>query len=280
MPGNSGGANWGSTAADPEDGLFYVLTKNEPTVLKLEKVVPGVASPGAFPTEVGFFVYRQNCQLCHLANREGQPPMTPSLTDVLDRLSAEEIRAVVREGRATMPGFIDLSDDDINGIIAYLRFPEFAPTEEDLVEDENAPLRYKTGYGYFTSSIGWAIKPPWMTMTAYDLNTGDIQWQIPVGDADSLVVRGITGSGAVQLRGGPTITESGLVFMATGNTFRAYDQDSGEEIWSTEAPSAIEGIPAVYEVAGRQYVVVGAGGGGFGAGSPGAARAYVAFALP
>ncbi len=281
MPGNSGGANWGSTAADPENGLFYVLTKNEPTVLKLEKVVPGVASPGAFPPEVGYFVYRQNCQLCHLASREGQPPMTPSLTDVIDRLSEEEIHAVIRNGRATMPGFIDLSDEEIAAIIMYLRYPEFAPSEELIAqaEDPNAPVRYKTGYGYFTASIAWAIKPPWMTMTAYDLNAGDILWQVPVGDVDSLAERGITDTGAAQLRGGPTVTAGGLIFMAAGKTFRAYDRDTGEEIWKTVMPMSIEGIPATYEVDGRQFVVIGAGGGDFSPDASGASRAYVAFAL-
>ena len=283
MPGNSGGANWGSTASDPENGLFYVLTKNEPTVLQLERLRPGAASPGAFPTEVGYYVYQANCRLCHLENRQGQPPTIPSLTDVFDRLSDDEVHATIRDGRATMPGFADLSEDEINAVITYLKFPGFTPSQESLVASEpgeDVPVRYKTGYGYFSASIGWAIKPPWMTMTAYDLNSGDILWQRPIGDEDSLAVRGITDAGAAQLRAGPTATAGGLLFMATRKQFRAYDRDTGEELWSREMPAEVEGIPAVYEVDGRQFVVVGAGRGGFGAGGSGAAREYVAFALP
>jgi len=282
MPGNAGGANWGSTAADPANGLFYVLTKNLPTVLTLERVVPGVPGSSANPVELGQFVYQQNCQVCHLANLEGQAPLTPSLVGVVDRLDEEQIHAVIEEGRGTMPAFGDLSDEQINSIILYFTYPEYAPepqeqAEEELAVGEDAPVRFKTGYGYFSSSLGWAIKPPWMTMTAYDLNTGDQMWQVPVGDVEGLVERGVTGTGAASLRGGPSVTEGGLIFVATESKVRAYDRETGEELWAADTPSPVEGVPAIYEVGGKQFIAIGAGSAGR---SSGATRAYVAFALP
>jgi quinoprotein glucose dehydrogenase len=288
MPGNSGGSNWGTTAADPTTGLFYVIAKNLPTVLTLEREIPGVPGPEAFPPERGAFVYRQNCQQCHLADRIGQLPV-PTLVGVTERLTPEEFRTVVTEGRGTMPAFRDLSAAEVGFLLAFLTNPDMIPPRPPVEIDSTvpAPVRYKTGYGYFAASIGWAIKPPWTTMTAYDMNTGEKKWQIPVGEDDTLAVRGIRNTGAVQFRGGPTVTAGGLVFVATDKVFRAYDKETGEEVWSTELPTRVQGIPAVYEVGGRPYIAVGAGARGaggmlqmFGGPVTGPPRAYVVFSLP
>ena len=102
-----------------------------------------------------------------------------------------------------------------------------------------------------------AIGPPWSTLTAYDLNLGTIKWQVPLGTVPSLAAKGITNTGSYWPRGGPAITAGGLVFAGTGGdqTARAYDQDTGEVLWEHKLNSGPEGIPAVYEVNGRQYVV-------------------------
>ncbi|MEZ4699971.1 MAG: PQQ-binding-like beta-propeller repeat protein [Rhodothermales bacterium] len=289
MPGNSGGANWGTTAADPENGIFYILNKNFPTVLTLEREIPGVPGPDAFPPERGAFVYRQNCQLCHMANLEGQPPLIPSLVNVMDRLKPEEVRQQVREGKGTMPAFRDLTDQEVSSLISYLSFPEFAPPPPPPATStgpEEGPVRYKTGYGYFLASIGYAIKPPWETLTAYDMHTGNKIWERPVGDVEALVERGITNTGSVGMRGGPSVTAGGLLFVATDKTFRALDKDTGEEIWTHRLPGPVQGIPAIYEVDGRQFVVIGAGPAGgsmlsalTGAPANPLPRNYYAFAL-
>jgi len=292
MPGNGGGANWGTTAADPVNAIFYVLNRNFPTVLTLERDIPGVPGADAFPPERGAFVYRQNCQLCHMENREGQPPLIPSMVGVMDRLKPTEFIQQVRQGKGTMPAFPDLSDQEISHLISYLSFPEFAPpppppTTTPATGVEEGPVRYKTGYGYFLASIGYAIKPPWATITAYDMHTGAKQWERPVGEVDSLAARGITDTGSVGLRGGPSVTAGGLLFLATDRKFRAYDKDTGEEVWTYELPGPVQGIPAIYEVDGKQYVAIGAGpgGGGLLAALMGGSqvplpRNYVAFALP
>jgi quinoprotein glucose dehydrogenase len=304
MPGNSGGSNWGTSAADPSEGSVFVMAKNLPTVLKLERIIPGVFGTGTSQADRGQFAFQQNCQICHLATRQGQPPLIPSLVGVTSRLSPEQIRTVVKEGRGNMPAFRDLPDPAVNAIITYLTSPDLAspPVQSGgagavgplsaqaagamgplsaQAAGEDGPLRFQTGYGYFSASGGmWARKPPYTTLTKYDLNTGEIRWQIPVGEVESLTARGITGTGAAQLRGGPAVTAGGLVFVITGDKLRAYDKDDGKELWAGQLPVPGDGIPAVYEVGGRQYVVVSAAAGA--AAPPGAPprKQYVAFALP
>jgi quinoprotein glucose dehydrogenase len=109
-----------------------------------------------------------------------------------------------------------------------------------------------------------AMGPPWSQITAYDLNQGTIMWQIPDGDVASLAAKGITGTGSHAPRGGVVATGGGLLFIGTSSDrkFRAYDADTGKVLWSYDLPAATEGVPAVYSVAGKQYVVIAVGGNG------------------
>ncbi|MBW3628593.1 MAG: PQQ-binding-like beta-propeller repeat protein [Gemmatimonadetes bacterium] len=285
MPGNAGGANWGSTAADPADGSFYVVTNNLPTVLQLDPILPGVFGTGTTLPDRGLFLYQQNCQTCHKPAREGTPPMIPNLNGVVGRRTSEQIHAIIRQGSGNMPGFPDLTLQEANAIVSYLANPGLAkplPAVE-MGPDGNpiGPVRYQTGYGYFAVPGGmYAQKPPFATMTKYDLNTGNIAWQIPIGEIPSLVARGITdNTGQANVRGGPAITAGGLVFMITQNKLRAYDKDDGKELWSAPLPTRGNGIPTIYEYQGRQFVAVTSGGVPT---EPGETlpRGYVAFALP
>ena len=115
-----------------------------------------------------------------------------------------------------------------------------------------------------------AIGPPWSEMVAYDLNTGDIKWRVPTGTVlapPEMKIPANTGSHFP--RSGPLVTAGGLVFFSTGSDrrFRAYDRDTGKEVWSMELPAASEGMPATYEIGGRQFIAlpVAAGTGQFAA---------------
>ena len=156
-----------------------------------------------------------------------------------------------------------------------------------LVPDSTAPAgvrRYTSGFGLVTASNGLSpIAPPWSSLTAYDLNRGTIQWKIALGDVPELAARGIHDTGSHYPKVGPVVTAGGLIFAGTRDrTIRAFDVETGKVLWTRQVPMALEGLPAVYQIAGREYIVFCASAQ---AGLTAATRrpmagAYIAFALP
>ena len=154
-----------------------------------------------------------------------------------------------------------------------------------------ATMKYKSPFGFMITSSGLsAIKPPWTTFTAYDLNTGTIKWQIPLGQVPELAAKGFADTGSHFPKVGPVVTAGGLIFTGTRDRdIRAFDEDTGKELWKAEVDAGVEGIPAVYEVNGREYVVYCAAARatththaapGHPAANDPVPGAYVAFALP
>jgi quinoprotein glucose dehydrogenase len=123
-----------------------------------------------------------------------------------------------------------------------------------------------------------AVRPPWGTLNAIDLNTGEYVWKIPFGETPDLAAKGIEQTGS-ESYGGPVITASGLLFIAgtKDKKFRVYNKATGELLWQTELPAAGFATPSTYAVNGKQYVVIACGGTKLGAA---AGDSYVAFALP
>jgi quinoprotein glucose dehydrogenase len=272
--GNNGGANWGGAAVDPTTNVVYVQTKNAPAILKLAAKRPKLEIKGS-PETKGQILYIQNCQQCHAATLTGQPPAVPSLVNIVSRIGPERIRSTVTGGASPMPSFPDLSPEEIDSLIAYLKDPSTSRLPADIVAYLSAPapppapsathgadaVRYWTGYGLMTSAEGLsAVKPPWSTLTAYDLNKGTIQWQVPLGGVSELEARGIKGTGTFFPEGGPAVTAGGLIFSGTesDSKMRAYDKDTGKVLWEYDLPAAPHAEAAVYQVDGQEYVVQGA----------------------
>ena len=191
MPGNNGGANWGGAAVDPEKGTLVVVSKDLPSLLKLEEKLPA---------------------------------------------------------------------------------------------EPSAATRYESGFGFMIASNGLAaIKPPWTSLTVYDLNAGTITWKIALGDVPELAAKGIKNTGTHYPKVGPLVTKTGLIFTGTRDKkVRAFDIENGNLLWEHELDAALEGMPAMYEVAGRQYLVFCAAAqvGLTPATQVPIRGAYVAFALP
>jgi len=141
-------------------------------------------------------------------------------------------------------------------------------------------MRLYTDYGMQST----LVQPPYSTLTAYDLNTGTIKWQVPGGGDDPrAVAQGASDTGFPLARTGIITTSTGLLFQAGGDRkLRAYDAATGRVLWTGSLPGGSIGIPAMYEVNGKQYVLVSAtqgGGRGTGPADAEVSRGYVAFAL-
>lgn len=303
MPGNNGGANWGYTAADPAKGMMFVLSKAQPSILKMRRTPPTFhfKLPGTLPQQ-GRILYMMNCEMCHQMNLQGQPPTIPALTGVTKILSADMIGTMIQHGMGEMPAFKNLDSSQVKALIAFLTDPNagvpppgsrasfFRPPRLKIKPvNGKIPVRYWTGYGYLESkTVLSAISPPWSTLTAYDLNTGKIKWQVPFGNVPEYAAKGITGTGTITPRDGVVVTGGGLIFAATRSEgkLRAYDEDTGKVLWETQLPAGSEGVPAVYEVHGREYLMVSATlpegtwhSVALQAEAPGLHRVYIAFAL-
>jgi quinoprotein glucose dehydrogenase len=122
------------------------------------------------------------------------------------------------------------------------------------------------------------VKPPWGTLNAIDLNTGDYLWRVTLGEYPELMARGLPPTGTENY-GGPLVTAGGVIFIGASKDgmFRAFDRRTGKELWHAKLPAGGYASPATYEVDGRQYVIIACGGGKMGTKS---GDAYVSFALP
>jgi quinoprotein glucose dehydrogenase len=224
------------------------------------------------------------------------------------KLGPEPFRALVRQGRDQMPAFSErmLQPDRVNALEAYLLSLPLSEAEQGGADTlrlpqnparySGPPVRYSGSFsaGWYTSNGLPAVGPPWTELVAYDLNDGTVKWRVPDGDAPGLAAQGIRNTGTVRPRNGPVATAGGLVFVANSQDrmLRAFDSKDGHVVWAHELQANPEGIPAVYEVNGREYIAFAAGA-SWGTGGdpvwgnafhrkPGAldAQGYHVFALP
>ncbi len=280
FPGFDGGMEWGGGAADP-DGVYYVNINEIPWILQMVET----RRPDGTPLPRGERDYLINCAACHGIDRAGLPAAGfPSLRDVRSRRTEEEIWKITKQGFGRMPAFDKIPDPQREAILAYvLDKPVAAGNRPDekgsAASAANLPPYAFGGFRRWTDQAGYpAIKPPWGTLNAVDLNTGELKWKVPLGEYPELTARGIPPTGTENY-GGPVVTAGGLVFIAAtaDETIRAFDKDTGQVLWRAPLPFGGNATPSVYMVDGRQYLVISAGGAK--SGRP-AGGSLVAFALP
>lgn len=283
--GISGGAEWGGSAADP-DGILYQNVSEEPLDVKMVNVAEKMKES----TSYGNMAYLANCAACHGEDRKGDGEMFPSLVGAGKRLSTEYMYNILKNGRGRMPAFPNISQKDLDAIIKYISGQKESPTIIDehsysgIVSETGKDFPYvpkynRGGGGKVVDAEGYpGIRPPWGTLNAIDLNTGEYLWRVPLGEFKELTERGIPITGTPNA-GGPIVTAGGLVFIAgtQDEKIRAFDRKSGKVVWEYQLPAGGFATPITYMVDGKQYVVIAAGGVRYGLKSGGN---YIAFALP
>ena len=266
FPGFDGGAEWGGQAADARHGILYL---NANDIAWTGGLVENSAASG-----VGARLYQDNCAACHGPDRKGAPPAFPSLAD--SSLTRQQMTEVIHGGRGRMPAFAAIQGDGLTALLAFVRSGE--DKELAAPATTNRPAYRFTGYRKFLDPDGYpAVAPPWGSLNAIDLNSGQYLWKIPLGEYPALADK-TTGS---ENYGGPILTASDLLFIGAtlyDKKIRAFDSRNGKLLWQATLPYAGNATPITYLVGGRQYVLIQADNARDKAAAQGAA--YVAFALP
>jgi quinoprotein glucose dehydrogenase len=262
--------------------VLFVRSNDSPEVDSLQKVVVNVTGKDQPAAARGKAFYSNYCVSCHGADRNGDEPNYPSLINLQNKMTAEVVLDKIRRGGGKMPAFASVIKGQEQGIIAFLfeLKEKKSRAETDLAEiaknkssqshgkdstgapDTAATYLDLTAYSQFRGPDGnSAIKPPWSTLSAIDLNTGDYLWQVPAGNHPDLQKKGEPLTGSVGSPG-PMATAGGLVFLGgtRDKVFRAFNKASGETVWELTMPAAGTSTPCSYMVNGKQYVAISVGG--------------------
>jgi quinoprotein glucose dehydrogenase len=282
FPGPDGGFEWGGAAADP-DGVLYANVNEIPWFYRM---IP-TRGPDGTPLSFGHRQYLVNCAACHGADRRGDVRGgMPSLDRLKGQRTPEHVAKVMMEGGGRMPPFDRLGERQRTAIVDFLfgreadrdaarPSPQTAATS---TQQADPPYAFGGFQRWFDREGYPAIKPPWGTLNAVDMNTGAILWKVPLGEYPELTARGIPPTGTENY-GGPVVTAGGLIFIgATADeTFRAFDRRTGKILWQAQLPFSGNATPSTYMANRTQYVVISAGGG---KSNRPAGSMIVAYALP
>ncbi len=257
LPGYDGAAEWGGAAADPEEGIIYVNSNEMAWFLQMKKDTLDTSLP------LGESTYNKYCVVCHQKNRKGLVASGyPSLLNLKSTHKKDAVALTIQKGKGMMTGFPQIKKEEMDALLQFLYGEEKL---KNVDENEAKPIEttYKhTGYKKFLDSNGLpAISPPWGTLHAIDLNTGDYLWTIPFGETLTLKEKGFPQTGSENY-GGAIVTKNGLLFIGATKDgyFRAFNKNNGKLLWEYKLPAAAFATPAMYEVDGKQYIAIACGG--------------------
>jgi quinoprotein glucose dehydrogenase len=282
FPGFDGGAEWGGPAYDPATNLLYINANEMAWVMTMIDSKQDAPKSENF-IQAGQRLFTNNCMGCHGQDRKGTGNY-PSLINIRAKYKDDQISTLLQTGRRMMPSFKQLKEQERKSIISYITDDKksgrtvFVPASQAVDPYLDIPYQM-TGYNKFLSKEGYpAISPPWGTLNAIDLNSGKMVWRIPLGNDTAFAQKGRPATGTENY-GGPVVTAGGLVFIAATKDakIRAFNKSNGKLEWEAKLPASGFATPCVYDIDGKQYIVIACGGGKLGTKS---GDAYVAFALP
>jgi len=281
FPGFDGGGEWGGPAVDPETAILYVNANQMAWILQMFDSNPVKKEENI--GEAGLRLYNQNCGSCHGRDRKGSGNY-PSILDIESKYDPRSFVEFINTGRRMMPAFKYLSQEDKDAVAAYVlnqqkeQQKKFTGNLSAIDSFRRVPYQI-SGYNKFLSKSNLpALSPPWGVLNAVDLNTGNYVWKTTLGEDSVFKAKGVKETGTENY-GGPVVTKGGLLFIAAtkDKKFRAFNKKTGALLWEAALPAAGFATPAIYEVSGRQFIVIACGGGKLGTTS---GDAYVAYALP
>ncbi|MEL6192358.1 MAG: PQQ-binding-like beta-propeller repeat protein [Bacteroidota bacterium] len=277
--GLHGGGEWGGPSYHPEKNWLFINTNQIAWHIEMINNNQKKSADGK-QAHPGQTVYLQTgCVACHGADRKGNDTQ-PGLDQLPQKYaSPEEVAEVITQGRGAMPAFSQLEGDELRALTDFLMNRE-AGEYPGLTTKEEKPSYSVKGYNRFLDEDGYpATTPPWGALVALDMNTGEIQWKVPLGTYPELLEKGLPPTGSENF-GGSIVTKGGLLFIAAtrDEKFRAFDIETGEIVWEYDLPFGGYAIPSTYELSGKQYISILATGGGKLQTKEG--DALVTFALP
>jgi quinoprotein glucose dehydrogenase len=275
--GFHGGAEWTGGCLDPVKGRVYVSSNEMPWLVTLFRPDEIVRDPNLPPTR-GQQIYDANCARCHGSDRFGVGT-SPPLQGLARRMKDDDVRTIVKNGKNLMPAWPTISEEDMNAVVDFVLLRDIPESAKRPAQTGGVPRFTHNGYPKLLDDEGYpGCKPPYGTLNCIDLATGKIAWRVPLGIYPDLALWGEDDTGAENF-GGPSVTAGGLVFCAgaADQKIRAFDSDTGKVLWEHDLPFGGYAPPTIYEVAGKEYVVIAATGGGKLGSTLG--DAYVAFAL-